>query len=427
MNRVKINPLVTAVKKSGTLRINEQVKALRTAGKQVYHFGFGQSPFPVHPRIIQALSEHTPYGHYLSTGGLMMLREALSDFLKRYQGISFPPERLFIGPGSKILLQQIIYLLEARFLIPQGSWVSYIPQILIRGGHYEIIPTRLSDQYKVRPEVLDAIAKKYVDDQLVLILNSPNNPTGAVYSSEELKAVARVAERYGMIILSDEIYTQLDFNNDFSPSMAPIYPDGTIVFGGLSKLFSAGGYRLGFVGIPQRLSQLISPLLALISETYSAVSTPIQYGAVVAYQDYEQIKHSIDQQKAVLKHAFSVVARELKEAGVRLTSSQGGFYCVVDFEPYRNVLRKNGILNAIDLTQILLDQYDVALLPGQDFAFERNTLTCRLAFVDFDGAAVLRRWDKHPDALEAVFDQTAPQIRKGAQSIAEFLYALNGV
>ncbi len=420
---LRLNPLVASVKESGTLAINLEVRRLRSQGIDVFHFGFGQSPFPVHPDIIRHLARHVPRNDYLPTGGLPELREAISSFLWKYQGIRFPADRLFIGPGSKILLQQVIYLLEARFLLSQGSWVSYIPQIQMRGGKYEIIPTRLEDQHKVTPEALQQVCLKYPGETMALILNSPNNPTGAVYTRDELAALAEVADRFGLIVLSDEIYTQLFFDDDFAPSMAPLYPHGTIVFGGLSKLFSAGGYRLGFVGIPRRLRPLIAPLRATISETYSAVSTPIQYGAVYAYGQYERIRPTIHLQKRILGTVGAYTQQRLQRMGLWTTQPRGGFYLIVDFEPYRTPLEARGIRNADELTRHLLQHYRVALLPGQDFAFDAQSLACRLAFVDFDGESVMDRADG-ATLNEAFVEANIPRIRQGLDVLETFINSL---
>ena len=131
---MKINQNIFGLKPSSTLQINEKVKAYRKEGKTIYHFGFGQSPFPIHSDIVNDLQSHAQNNHYLPVDGLENLRLEISRFLAKNQEVNVTKESIFIGPGSKELLYQSILIFEGHFLIPKGSWVSYIPQIKSKGG-----------------------------------------------------------------------------------------------------------------------------------------------------------------------------------------------------------------------------------------------------------------------------------------------------
>ena len=246
---MKINKNISELKPSATLLINEKVKALREKGKKITHFGFGQSPFPIHNSIVDELKNHADNNHYLPVNGLNELRHQVSNFLSKHQGIQSASEFIFIGPGSKELLYQSVLIFEGHFIIPKGSWVSYIPQIKSKGGTYSILETTLEDNFKLTADCLETYLSDSEQQQHVLILNSPNNPTGAIYSDAEYENLAKVCRKYKVIVFSDEIYSQINFNDDFSPSISKFYPEGTLVFGGLSKVFSAGGYRLGFMSL----------------------------------------------------------------------------------------------------------------------------------------------------------------------------------
>ena len=177
-----INQNILSLKQSSTLLINEKVKELRAKGQEVSHFGFGQSPFPIHASIVAALRENAENNHYLPVAGLEKLREEIVLFLKKHQNIKTTKESVFIGPGSKELLYQSILIFDAEFLIPKGSWVSYIPQIQSKGGMYHVLETNFENDFKLTPEILDTFFKsEVVKKQTVLILNSPNNPSRELF------------------------------------------------------------------------------------------------------------------------------------------------------------------------------------------------------------------------------------------------------
>ena len=187
----------------------------------------------------------------MPVAGLEELREEIVLFLEKHQNIKTTKESVFIGPGSKELLYQSILIFDAEFLIPKGIWVSYITQIQSKGCTYHILETNFENGFKLTPEILDAFFKREAPKkQTVLILNSPNNPTGAVYTKEEYKALAITCRKHNIVVFSDEIYSQINFLEGYSPSISAYYPEKTIVFGGLSKVFSAGGYRLGCMVLP---------------------------------------------------------------------------------------------------------------------------------------------------------------------------------
>jgi len=418
---IQINKNILQLKPSATLAINQEVKKMRQEGKIVYHFGFGQSPFKIHRSITEELKKHVDNNHYLPSTGLPELKKEISLFLSKHQGINFDSKSIFIGPGSKELLYQLIYLLDGIFFIPQGSWVSYLPQIRSKGANYQLIETNYNNHYKLTARELESHCKKDLSIQKTLILNSPNNPTGSVYTNLELRELAEVCKKYDIIVLSDEIYSQLNFEEDFSLSIATYYPERTIVFGGMSKVFSAGGYRLGFVAIPINMNELYRPLQSFFSETFSAVSSPIQYAAIKAYQMNSDLKNYINDCSEVLKGISNYVYNSLEKVKIKCTRSLGAFYMIIDFEEYREKLNKLEIRNAIDLCDHLLKNYKIALLPGQDFYFDDESLTCRLAFVDFDGDSVYKVYKLNNNINASFIQKHTPNIYNGIMVLKKFL------
>jgi len=422
---LEINKDISQLKPSATLLINEAVKKLRAEGEKIYHFGFGQSPFPIPSKIVKSLKKNAKCNHYLPTVGLLELRIEIAKFLGKHQQIKTSYENVFIGPGSKELLYQTILILEGTFLIPKGSWVSYVPQVKSVGKDYAVLETDLETNYKLQSETLEAYCKENVGKNTILILNSPNNPSGAIYNTKELKKLSAVCKKYNITVLSDEIYSQVSFETSNAPSISNYYPEKTIVFGGLSKVFSAGGYRLGFMVLPKELTNLSTIYQSLFSETFSAVSAPVQFAAIEAYRYKKPVRKQVEASVKILAAIGDYVYRNLTEVGVTCTKSQGGFYVLIGFDAFREELRKKQLTNTVDLANYLLKEHQVALLPGVDFYFAPEELTFRLAFVDFNGKKALKKYFKNDVPLDSKFIETyALNVVAGIQKIVAFVNTL---
>ena len=420
-----INPLVLNLKESATLSINMMVKRLRSEGQDVCHFGFGQAPFPVAGIIQEALRANAHRNIYLPTEGLPELREAVSQFYKNEFDLVFSPDDVFIGPGSKELIFQTSYLLEGSLLVPAPSWVSYGPQATIRGKRLYPIETSRDNAYKLTAIDLDRACHHMGQQQKMLILNNPNNPTGAVYREEELEEIAQICRAYKVIVISDEIYAMIDFTGRKHASLAKYYPEGTIVSGGLSKSFAAGGYRLGVMLIPEELTSIKCALRSVISETFSAVSAPIQHAAVAAYGRFDEIRDEINLNTDIYQYASGYLYRRFLEMGLNCPEPAGAFYLFPDFENYAEKLKKKGILTGIKLTEDLLSTKGVAFLPGSDFYFPATNLGVRVASVDFDGAAVRDAWPGAENMDEDLDRRLFPRLVEGCNRLSDYLEALD--
>ncbi|MCK5401696.1 MAG: aminotransferase class I/II-fold pyridoxal phosphate-dependent enzyme, partial [Flavobacteriaceae bacterium] len=341
------------------------------------------------------------------------------------QNITADSDFIYIGPGSKKLLYQTILILDSVFLIPKGSWVSYGPQINIKNSNYVALETYLEHNFKLSANTLKEYCKANPNQQKALLLNSPNNPTGAIYTNEELESLAQVCRANDIIVLSDEIYSQINFNEDFSPSISKFYPEKTIVFGGLSKVFSAGGYRLGFMALPKDLWFLHKTFRSLFSETFSAVSSPIQYAAVEAFKMEEDVKKYIKDCSTILKGISYYITSKLKEIDIECTESQGAFYMMIGFNKFKNRINALGIYKSEQLANYLLENFNVALLPASDFYFKEEDLFFRLAFVDFNGEEVMRAFRINQTIDENFIKNNCPNIYGGINKIIEFVKKLS--
>jgi aspartate aminotransferase len=193
----------------------------------------------------------------------------------------------------------------------------------------------------------------------------------------------------------------------------------------VSKVFSAGGYRLGYMILPKNLKELGPIYKTLFSETFSAVSAPIQYAAIEAYKYKGSTKKPVEASVKILQAIVDYIYQNLTQVGVRCTSPQGGFYILISFDDFKETLDKKQLTNSVDLANYLLKEYKVALLPGVDFYFAPDELVFRLAFVDFNGRKALKKYLKNDVPLNSKFIETyAPNIVNGIQKIIEFTNTL---
>ena len=206
-----IKDQILKLKPSATLAINEECNRLKKEGKKIYNFGFGQSPFPVPESVVAALKSNAHKHTYLPMQGLDELRLAISEYLNKNNNNSFEKEDIVIGPGTKELmfLTQIIF--QGEILLPTPSWVSYQPQALIAKNKVHWIQTRGDSNWYPTAEQLENKIKGVKNKNLLLFINSPNNPSGTV--CKNLQEIAEIAKKHKMIILSDEIYSALTFDD----------------------------------------------------------------------------------------------------------------------------------------------------------------------------------------------------------------------
>jgi len=411
-----VNPRFLAVKESATLAINQRARALRQAGHLVCHLGFGESPFPVPPPMVEALKAHAGEKAYLPGEGLPELREAAAAFLRR-QGHELHAANILVGPGSKELLFDLLAILAGPVLVPVPAWVSYAPQAALLGKPFVPLETSRERGYRLAPETLAQACRAHPGPK-TLILNSPGNPTGTVYSPEDLEGLAEVCEREGVVVLSDEIYGLVTFAGGPAPSMATVLPSQTIITTGLSKAFAAGGWRLGLAAVPEALGALMPSLRAMISETFSAVSAPIQYGALPAFAYGPEIAAFVETTTAIHGAAGAYLFERFQALGLLCPRPEGAFYLFPDFEPHGDALAARGITTGAALAEALLNDAGVATLPGADFGMPTDSLTLRVASVDYDGAEVLEGFGRG-GAPEDLF----PRLKAGADAIEAFLGA----
>ena len=388
-NEHDLTPEVSALEPSATLWINERSADLISQGKDVYRLGLGQSPFPVPTYVARALAEHAAEKDYLPVLGLPELRHAVVSRLFRNEGIQRHAHDVIIGPGSKELIYMVQLALQARLLLPSPSWVSYAPQARLLKRDISWINTLWTDGLKLQADQLEQYCQTHNDERLILLLNTPNNPTGSCYQEEELIALTQVLRTYQVLVISDEIYSGTHFTGSHV-SIARFYPEGTIISDGISKWAGAGGWRLGFMSLPSNLSWLTEALGRIASETFTSVSAPIQYAAIKAVDPHPEMQNYLENSRLILGALTSYTVRLLRAHGLQSTDAGGGFYLFISFEAFRKQLETQGIHTGQEVARKLLDEVGVAALEGAHFGRSQRELSLRIALVDFDGDTALQ-------------------------------------
>ncbi len=424
-----IDSYVCQIPPSGTLLINEQSRRLESEGKRVYKLGFGQSPFSPPESIVEELKRYAHCHDYLPVQGDPELRETITRFYKRIEGLDIKADNVIVGPGSKILIMTILKAFNtADVIIPLPSWVSYEPQARLAGHRVLGIKTSFETSWKITPEALEACCQSRGDQSkpVLLILNTPGNPIGMSYSESELRAISEVARVNGIIVISDEIYGLLS-HGAATKSLYHYYPEGTLITSGLSKWCGVGGWRLGVLVIPPSLGKRFKhSILGIASETYSSAPTPIQYAAIKAYQFEQEMAVFVQKERALLSALGARCATMLSNNDVRIHPPDGAFYLFPDFSQFQESLARQGILTSNDLCEALFEATQVALLPGTCFGMPEKSLTARLAYVDFDGTAAIKALDEQGvDHVDQVMSETGGKVIDGVQRIIDWLAQLS--
>ncbi|UCD25145.1 MAG: aminotransferase class I/II-fold pyridoxal phosphate-dependent enzyme [Gemmatimonadota bacterium] len=424
---------IRGLKASATIAINDRVREMWDAGRNVYHLAFGESRFPIHPKIAAALGANAQRRSYTSALGIAELRRAIAEHYGRRFDLDVAPERVVVGPGSKSLIFSALMALGEEIIIPQPSWVSYGPQVHILGKPVTFVPTRPETNYELELDVLEERihdSRQNWGNPEVFIVNSPKNPTGTVMRPEKVEALAGFARDHELMVLSDEIYALTLFSTIPHVSISQFYPEGTVVFGGLSKSLPLGGWRVGTAIMPREkggkaLGQAMSNIA---SNIWTCTPAPVQYAALIAYSGDPEIEEYIEICRQMHAIRTKFLYRTMNRLGVPCVEPAGAFYIYPSFERWKEQLAARGVHNDNDLAFHLLDRYEIATLPGSDFhAAQDFCLRISSSYIDV-------ATDEHADRLLAAFMDDPnperfirdhhPRMQQVAERFAQFVAEL---
>ncbi|KAJ8117395.1 hypothetical protein OPT61_g1386 [Boeremia exigua] len=370
-----LTPLARGLRVSATLEINELVQQRLNAGKSVVHLGFGEATFPIQKDVLQAHRDASSDTSYLPVAGLPKLRESIAKFQTRRFCSYIKPDQVVVAPGSKPLLFALFDILDGDVLLPRPSWVSYEPQVLHAGKQLFWVETDKHDRHTISAESLktsydNAIASG--GDPRIMLINSPSNPTGQVFDDSTIEIIHDFCRERLITLISDEIYSDISFSSDATPSPAArgrLEQSQLIITGGLSKTYSAGGWRVGFAIFPNTDFgiKVQKAILAYASECWSAASAPAQAAAAVAFDTTPEM--DTYRQQVALTHKICTLKlyHVLKECGLDVPEPKGAFYVYPSFHPYTEQLERIGIRSSKQLSRWLIEQCGIAALPGEVF------------------------------------------------------------
>lgn len=369
---IKLSNKARAIKPSPTLAVMSKAKAYIAKGIDVINFGVGEPDFNTPEYIkdagIKAIQEN--FTRYTPTPGILPLREAIAKKFKVENGLDYDPNQILVSPGAKA---SIVFILMAvcdagdQVIIPSPYWVSYPDQVDIAGGKTLLLETKEEDNYKINPEDLKALIADNPNVK-ALMLNNPNNPTGAIYSQAELLLIGQICLENNILIIADEIYEKLVYDNAKHYSIAALKPefkDITVIINGVSKAYAMTGWRLGYSAGPKYIIDAASSLQGHITSNTNSLTQKAAIAALV--QDdgsIEKMRQEFEERKAFMYAELN------KISNVTTTAPQGAFYIMVNIDYY---LKHNtqGLKNDVDLCSYLLEEAKIAIVPGSAFGNDR--------------------------------------------------------
>jgi aspartate aminotransferase len=391
---MKLSERTKSVKPSVTLALAAKALALRAQGLDVVNFTAGEPDFDTPDRIKKAAVQALNKGmtKYTDVRGIEPLREAIVEKYQRDYGLRYDKNETVVSCGGKHALYNIFQAIideGDEVVIPAPYWVSYPDMVHLSGGLPRIVQTKGENGYRITPQDLQAVLSPRTR---AFILNSPNNPTGAAYGRDELLALSRILERHGCLIISDDVYEKIvydDFHFHNIVSLSPKLRERTIIINSLSKTYAMTGWRIGYAIGP---TAVISAAATIQSQSTSNPTSIAQAAAVEALggiQDEVEIMV-----REFQRRRDTIVKRLNAMEGVQCTNPEGAFYV---FPSIRSLLGKKGqgkeIKSACDLSEFILEEAQVVVVPGEDFGAAENI---RLTY-----ATSLEEIQKGCDRIEA--------------------------
>lgn len=385
---------VLQVPPSPTLAVNAKAKALRAAGVDILNFSVGEPDLPTPPHVCAAGKKAIDDGHtrYTPAAGILELREAICAKLAKEQGWRYTPDEVQVSCGGKHGLYNVCQAIlnpGDEVLIPAPYWVSYPPMVQLAGGTPVIVPLDQNNGFDIDPAV---VARYATTKTKAIILNSPSNPTGAVFSQKALAEVAKLIEANGWLVITDDMYEELYYGDGQVPHIlhaAPQLREQTMLSNGVSKSFSMTGWRIGYTVGP---AAIVKAMNKIQSQSTSNPAAPSQYAALAALtgpKDFpRQLRESFIPRRAYIVQALEALA------GVRCVEPMGAFYVFPDFSAYYGKSFEGQVIEgSVALADYFLNQARVATVPGAAFGAD--------AFIRFSFATSMTTIEKGMERIAA--------------------------
>jgi aspartate aminotransferase len=368
-----------SIKPSPTLVIDAKAKALKQQGVDVINFGVGEPDFDTPKNIKEAAitAINAGFTKYCPVAGTPELKDAIINKLKRDNGLTYAPEEIIVSSGAKHSLYNLFQSTindgdEVIILAPY--WVSYTDMIILAGGKPVIIHTSDKSNFKVIPENIE---KALTSKTKAIIINSPSNPTGVTYTAKELKTIAQVCVKNKIIIISDDIYEKLVYDDFKFTSIAEVSPEAkefSVIVNGVSKAYSMTGWRIGYAAGPKNIISAMTKIQSQSTSNASSISIKAAVEALNGTQKYvESMKKEFEKRRNYIVEKLNTI----KDIVCR--KPEGAFYVFPNIKPFLGKTFNGKVINTdIELANYLLDWAKIAVVPGSAFGAEEYI---RLSYV----------------------------------------------
>ena len=364
---------------SPTLNCKNIIQERINNNQKIYNFGLGANPIKQPSFYIDCLKEHADKKEYTSAQGIPELNNTLMNIYSKNNY----SHNILLGNGLKELLYVVQMAFEGKIIHITPSWVSYKEQIKIMNKQNDLIEleTTRENNYKIDLDELEELLIKYRKYNKLLLFNNPNNPTGLVYTNEEIKNIATLLQKYNCTVLADEIYLNLTHDDKIN-SISEYMPDLTIVGSSVSKDLGCGGYRLGWLVFPKTQLDFFNRCNSYASSIYSCPSTPIQYATNKMLLNTDAVVTHCKLNNSIYKHISTELCSILSESKITFIKPNSAWYVFLNFDNYKERLLLKNCKTGIDLSVLLIDECGIINVAG-DY-FNVSGLNIRLSFVDFE-------------------------------------------
>ena len=365
---MKISKMASEITPSSTLAITAKANAMKAEGLDVVGFGAGEPDFDTPDYIkesaIKAINEG--FTKYTPAPGILPLRQAICDKLAKDNGLSYEPAQVVVNNGAKhSLTNTFMAILDPgeEVIISAPYWLSYPQMVKMAHGVPVIVETKKDNGYKLTPKEFE---NAITDKTRAIIINSPSNPTGVVYTKEELRAIGEVVIKHDIYMVSDEIYEYLVYDGVEHVSVAsfgPEFYDRTIVINGLSKSYSMTGWRIGYVAAPLPIAKAINSIQSHATSNPNSIAQKASLAALSGDRSFVDTMRD-----TFAKRRDYMCERLSKIEGFSVTKPQGAFYCFINIaDLYGKKYEGKTIESAKDLADVLLEAVNVVVIPCADF------------------------------------------------------------
>jgi aspartate aminotransferase len=370
---VKLAARISTIKPSPTLAITAKANAMTAEGRHVISFGAGEPDFdtPDHIKMAAVKAIEEGFTKYTPVDGICELKDAIISKLSRDNQLVYNRSEIVVSCGAKHTLYnltQVLFQEGDEVIIPSPYWVSYLDMVLLSGARPVILKTGEAEGFKILPKQLEAAVTR---NTKAIIMNSPSNPTGAVYTARELAALAEVISGREMLVISDDIYEKIIYDDRPFTNIASLSEElrhRTVVVNGISKAYSMTGWRIGYAAGPEEIIQAVTKLQSQNTSNPTSIS---QWAAVEALNGNQE---SVPEMVEEFRRRRNVIVEKLNAIpGVTCTLPHGAFYVFPDVSSlFGCSYRGQAILNSSDFAAYLLEAANVAVIPGVDFGQDNH-------------------------------------------------------